>query len=98
MNKKTNSLLFVLIATVINIVITLLCLFLLLLLYGRAILPLLPPESAAWGVPLVIIAAIVISFLIYRAGIKLFSKKVDMEKTFDPLFGGRKQPVKKDFE
>jgi Na+-driven multidrug efflux pump len=98
MSKKTNSMLFILIATIVNIVITLVCMLLLLLLYARLICPHLPPESAAWGIPVIFICAIVISFLIYRAGIKFFSKKIDMEKNFDPLFCGRKQQNKKDNE
>jgi hypothetical protein len=96
MSKKSNSLLFVLAATVVNIVITLACMLLLLVLYARFIAPHLPQESAAWGIPVIFIGAVVISFLIYRAGIKFFSKKIDIEKNFDPLFGGRKRPVKKD--
>lgn len=94
MSKKTNSLLFILIATVVNILITLLCLFILLVVYARFIAPLLPPESTAWGIPLIFVCAIVLSFFIYRAGVKLFSKKVDIEKNFDPLFGRRKPPRK----
>jgi Na+-driven multidrug efflux pump len=98
MSKKTNSLVFILIATVVNIVITLVCLLLLLVLYARVIVPLLPAESAALGIPVIFICAVIISFLIYRAGIKLFSKKVDIEKNFDPLFHGRKQQAKKDID
>ncbi len=94
MSKKTNSVLFILIATVVNILITLLCLFILLVVYARFIAPLLPAESTAWGVPIIFVGAIVLSFLIYRAGIKFFSKKIDIEKHFDPLFGRRRPPRK----
>jgi hypothetical protein len=87
MSKKTNSLLFILIASVVNIAIAVLCLFLLLLLYSRFIAPLLPAEYAALGIPVIFISTFVISFFIYRAGMNMFSKKVDIEKNFDPLFG-----------
>ncbi len=96
MSKKTNSMLFILGATVINIVITLVCMFILLIVYVRVIVPFLPEESAAGGIPIIFILAIVISFLIYRAGVKLFMKKVDVEKNFDPLFHRGKRPAKKD--
>jgi hypothetical protein len=85
-----------LIATVINIVLTLGCMCLLLVLYAKFIVPHLAPESAAWGLPVIFVGAIVLSFFIYRAGIKAFSKKVDMDKNFDPLIGGRKQRNRND--
>ncbi len=97
MSKKSNSILFILGATAFNILVTLLCIGLLLAVYGYLIMPLLPAESAAWGIPVVFILSIVLSFIIYRAVIKIFTKKVDVEKNFDPLFG-RKQPPKKDKE
>jgi uncharacterized membrane protein (DUF485 family) len=90
MSKKTNSILFILGATVVNIVLTLALMILLLVIYARFIAPLLPAESAAWGIPVIFIGAIVASFFIYRAGIKVLSKKVDIDKNFDPLFGRRK--------
>lgn len=96
MNKKTNSIVFMLVATVVNIILTLVCMFLLFVIYAKFLAPILPADSAAWGVPIIFIAAIALSFIIYRAGIKLFSKKVDVEKHFDPLFGGRKRQIKKD--
>jgi uncharacterized membrane protein (DUF485 family) len=96
MSKKTNSVLFILVATVANIVLTVVCMLLLLIVYAKFIAPLLPAESAAWGIPVVFLCAIIISFLVYRAGVKLFTKKVDVEKNFDPLFGGRKQRNRND--
>jgi hypothetical protein len=94
MSKKTNSLLFILIATAVNIVVTIVCMLILLVIYARFIAPLLPAESSAWGIPVVFLCAIVLSFLIYRAGVKLFTKKVDVEKNFDPLFGKKHQQKK----
>ena len=98
MSKKTNSILFILGATLINIVITLICMFILLAVYARVIVPLVPAESAGWGIPIIFISAVIISFLVYRVGVKLFMKKVDVEKNFDPLFSRKKQPVKRDGE
>jgi uncharacterized membrane protein (DUF485 family) len=96
MSKKSNSLLFMLVATVVNIVLTLICMIILLVVYIKLIAPSLPQESASYGIPIIFVAAIVMSFFIYRAGVKIFAKKVDIEKNFDPLFGRRKPQQKKD--
>ena len=93
MNKKTNTLLFILAGTVFNILITILSFVLLWVLAGLLIIPRLSQDSAAWGwlMPATFIAAIIISFLVYRLIIKILMKKVDMEKYFDPIFGRRKR-------
>ena len=96
MSKKTNTLLFILGATVFNVVITAVCFMALLLLYARFLVPLLPGEGQAWGFPVIFIAAIALSFLIYRLALKQLLKKIDVEKHFDPVFGGRRPPSRKD--
>jgi hypothetical protein len=89
MNKKTNTLCFILGATVFNILVTIFCFVVLLLLYAR-LAALLPEESGPWGFPVIFIGAIVLSFLIYRLILKQIQKRVDMDKYFDPLFGPKK--------
>lgn len=95
MNKKTNSVLFILGATVFNILITVICLLTLSVLYFKFLVPVLPEDVAGWGLPVIFIGSIALSFVIYRAAIKLITKRIDMEKNFDPLFGPRKPPRKK---
>jgi hypothetical protein len=90
MNKKANTLLFILGATLFNILVTVLCFGLLFFLYAKFIMSHLPEESRVWGFSLSFIAAIVASFIIYRFVLKLLLKKVDMEKYFDPIFGRRR--------
>ena len=87
MGKKTNTLLFILGGTVFNILVTALCIITFLFIFSRFLYPYLPESSMAWAIPAVFVASIVSSFLIYRLGIRLFAKKVDMEKHFDPIFG-----------
>jgi hypothetical protein len=91
MNKKVNTLLFILGATLFNIIITVVFFFGLLLLYVKFLLPLLPESGRAWGFPLLFIAAIVLSFLTYRFVLNLLMKKIKVEEYFDPVFGGRKR-------
>ena len=91
MSKKTNTLWFILGATVFNILTTIICFLLLLVVYARFFLPSLPETAAAWGFPIIFIGAIVLSFFLYRYILKLIMKKVDIEKHFDPIFGRRRK-------
>ncbi|MDR1585837.1 MAG: leader peptide processing enzyme [Treponema sp.] len=91
MNKKINTLLFILGATLFNIIVTVVFFAGLLLLYAKFLLPLIPESGRAWGFPLIFIAAIALSFLIYRFVLNLLMKKIKIEKYFDPVFGGRKR-------
>jgi hypothetical protein len=91
MSKKTNTLLFMLGATLFNILITVLCFMGLLVLYVRFIMQFLPENGQAWGFPILFIAAIALSFVIYRLTLKLLLKKVDVERYFDPIFSGRRK-------
>jgi hypothetical protein len=92
MSKKTNTLFFILGATVFNILTTVVFLLILLVLYARMLAPLLPQDSAGWGFPVIFIASFALSFVLYRFILKQVMKKVDMEKYFDPIFGGRRPP------
>jgi len=91
MSKKTNTLWFILGATVFNVLLTIICFVLLLFIYARLILPHLSEEAAGWGLTILLVVAIVASFFAYRVIIKQLTKRVDMEKYFDPIFGGRRE-------
>jgi hypothetical protein len=95
MSKKSNTLLFILGATVFNILTTIICMIILMAIYAR-IIPMLPESGAAWGFPVIFIAAIALSFVVYRVILKRVMKKVEMEKYFDPIFGPRRPPPRKD--
>ncbi|MDR1955599.1 MAG: leader peptide processing enzyme [Treponema sp.] len=91
MNKKTNTLLFVLGATVLNILIMIISFVVLLFIYARWLAPRLPEAAQAWGLPLIFIGSITLSFVLYRIILKEFLKRVSMEKYFAPLFGRNKR-------
>ena len=93
MSKKTNTILFILGGTVFNILITVFCFFAFLFLYSKFLYPYLSENSAAWILPIIFIASIVVAFLVYRLAVKIILKKVDMEKYFDPIFS-RRRPKK----
>ena len=86
MNKKVNTALFILGATVVNILI-----MIILLVIGLAIMArVLPQDGGGNGTQfaflMVFLLSIAGSFFIYNRVIKLISKKIDMEKYFHPIF------------
>ena len=85
MSKKTNTLLFILGGTVFNILVTVICFVVLLVIYSR-FHSALPENSAAWILPVIFIISIIASFFIYRPVVKYITNKVDMEKYFAPIF------------
>ncbi|MDR0315819.1 MAG: leader peptide processing enzyme [Treponema sp.] len=93
MNKKLNTILFILGATAFNVLVAVLCFFILLLIYVRFIMIYLPENSQGWGFPVIFIAALAVSFVLYRFVIKLLLKKIDIEKYFDPIIKSRYKPL-----
>jgi len=86
MNKKVNTLLFILGATFFNVIVAVASFIVLLLFYAKFINPIVPEGSVSWAFPLIFLASIAISIFVYRAVLKYFLTKVDMEKLFDPIF------------
>jgi membrane protein YdbS with pleckstrin-like domain len=87
MNKKVNTLLFVLGATVFNILVTIVLFVVLFFLCFRFL-----PESIASGaLPFIFIVSLVVSFFTYNAVLKFVTTKVDMDKYFDPIFKSRRK-------
>ena len=91
MNKKLNTVLFMLGATLINVLMVIVGFILLSLLYINFLAPILPAGSETWAFALIFIGAIVLSFVAYRALMKLLEKKIDIEKYFDPIFVRRRK-------
>jgi hypothetical protein len=95
MNKKVNTILFILGATVFNIITTVLSFLLLLLLYVNCLARFLPQEANAWSFPLIFIAAIAVSFFVYKYALGFLLKKINIEKYFDPIINTRNRPKKR---
>ena len=89
MNKKVNTVLFILAATVVNIVIMLAILTGGMYLLG-AVLPERVQESAGQLLFIVLfLAAVGGAFLIYNRIIRLISTKIDLDRYFHPIFKRR---------
>ena len=89
MNKRANTALFILGATVFNVLVTVLSFLLLLFLYARFLMKFLPQGAQAWSFPLIFICSIAISFFVYKFAIAFLIKKIDVEKYFDPIINTR---------
>ena len=93
MNKKTNTILFMLGATVLNIV-----LMLIIFLGLGALIGLLPievgPQATFLVFILLFVGSIALTYFIYHRIVKWISNKWDLDTYFDPIFrrrGGEKQ-------
>jgi len=87
MNKKLKTLLFVIGATIFNLLIASLCFISLFFLYARFLYPIIPEESQVMGFIFVFVSAIALSLFVYRFALKFLMKKIDFDKHFDPIFG-----------
>lgn len=95
MNKKANSLIFMLIATVVNLIL-LMIFFILGFVILNFVVNAMPDNAAVVqvGVILVFVASIGLSFFVYSKLVNFATKKFSLEEKLDPLFvrkGSRRQ-------
>jgi len=86
MNKKVNTILFILCATVFNIIVTLISFLLLLIIYAKTFMRILPEGAQSWSFPFIFIASLAVAFLVYRHTLHFLLKRIEIEKYFDPIF------------
>ena len=89
MNKKANTVLFIIGGTIFNVLVTIISFLVFLIIYSKFFYGRVSENFAAWLLPVFFVAAIAASFLVYRLAIKILMKKIDMEKYFDPIFSRR---------
>ena len=90
MNKKVNTVLFLLGATVFNLLIMFILIVLFLVLISAIFRGSLNPNVLSILMIVVFIGSIAASFFIYGRVVKWLSRKIDMEKYFLPLFRRKK--------
>jgi hypothetical protein len=90
MGKKTNTLLFILGATLFNLLVTIVSFLVLLLLFVKFLASVLPETATAWALPAIFIGSVVLSFVLYRIALKQLLKRMDVDKHFAPLFKPRR--------
>ncbi|MDD3998033.1 MAG: leader peptide processing enzyme [Sphaerochaetaceae bacterium] len=89
MNKKVNTAIFILVASIVNIIVMIVLFLLCLVLISRFV----NPESSLmpmWFI-LMFLVSIGGSFLVYSLLIKWITKKYDLEKYLHPIFTPRRK-------
>lgn len=86
MNKKLNTVLFILAASLLNIVIMAVLAFVPIILFWHFFAKSLDQTVVVFISMFLITGAILGTFAIYNIIMKKFSEKVELEKYFDPLF------------
>jgi len=92
MNKKINTVLFMLAATV-GTTLTALVLIIIPVIILVAIMGEKFAEVTNVILPILFIASMIGTFLIYSLVMKRINEKVDMEKYFDPMVAKKKKPL-----
>lgn len=91
MNKKANTLLFVLGATVVNVIVMVGVFIALLVPYVRFASPALPATVNQLSVFVLFLASIAITYFVYHRAVKYMASKIDMEHYFHPIFNRKKK-------
>ncbi|MDA3834795.1 MAG: leader peptide processing enzyme [Spirochaetales bacterium] len=89
MNKKVNTALFIVAASVLNVVMMMVLFILALGVLGALLSEDTSPASAQFFMLLAFIFSIGGSYGLYTLLIQFISKKIDMEKYFHPVFRRR---------
>ena len=90
MNKKANTVLFLLGATVFNLLLMFILIILFLVLISVVFRDSLGPNLISIMMIVVFVGSIAASFFIYSRVVKWLSRKIDMDKYFIPLFRRKK--------
>ena len=91
MDKKLNTVLFFIAATIANIIIMLFLSGLLLFIFARFLAPLLPPLVNQLLLVCILIGSVVLTYFIYHKVMRLLLRKYDFEKYFSPLIKRNKK-------
>ena len=93
MNKKLNTALFMIGATIFNLVLLFVLIVVVMVVISALFRDRLSPSVMSILLIVVFLAAMVGSFLIYNQLVKFIARKIDMEKYFLPLF--KRRPPKR---
>lgn len=91
MNKRVNTILFVLGASVINVVLMLALFLALFVLFARFLAPSLSAGLNQLIMVVIFVVSIAATYFIYHRMVRWLSTKIDFDKYFDPIFGKRQK-------
>ncbi len=91
MNKKLNTALFIIGASILNVILMVVLMTIGLALISLVIPKNIPPNIASALFILVFLLSVAGSFFAYHKAIKFISGKINMDKYFHPIFNSRKR-------
>ena len=94
MNKKANTILFMLGATVLNVVMMIVIFLALMLLYAWIVPGGFGTQAGQIVGIVLFLGSIGLTYFIYHKLVKWISGKWDLEQYFDPIFGKKSGPRK----
>ncbi|MFO8063829.1 MAG: hypothetical protein ACQETQ_02085 [Spirochaetota bacterium] len=86
MNKRLNTVLFILGATIANIILMMAVFLVLFVVFGRFVAPHISPNVGVYMLMGLFVASIVVTYFIYHWAVKKLSNKYDLESYFGPIF------------
>lgn len=90
MGKRANTVLFILGATVGNLIVMVLVFLLLLTVFSFTLAPRVAAEFQQWVVLGLLVGSIAMTYFVYYRIVRILTKKYDLEKHFEPIFPKRK--------
>ena len=91
MNKKANTIFFMVGATVFNVVAMIAIFVVMFLLYGKFLASVISPQIGQVIIIVLFIGSIALTYFIYHRMIKWISNKWNLDDYFDPIFSRRKK-------
>jgi membrane protein implicated in regulation of membrane protease activity len=92
MNRRINSVLFVIAATIANIVVMMILFVVLLLVFARFFAPSLPPQANQIMLMVLFVGSVVATYVIYHRVVRRLGEQYDLQKYFGPIFGKDRHP------
>ncbi len=86
MTKKQNTVLFLVLGTLANIILTIILIVLFTLIGG-----LILKENIGMALPFIFILAIIVGMVIYQKVTKIVIRKYDLEEKMQPIFGSKRK-------
>ncbi len=90
MNKRVNTVLFVIGATIANIIVMMVIFLILFVIFGRFLAPMIPANVGVYILMALFVLSIVITYFIYHRVVKWLSGKYDLEQYFGQIFPRRR--------
>ncbi|MFA7566213.1 MAG: hypothetical protein WCY01_04245 [Alkalispirochaeta sp.] len=90
MNKRVNTVLFILAATVLNIVVMTVLFAVLLVFFARFVAPALSPGVNQIILLLIFVVSVVLTYFLYHRFMRWLTTKYSLDEYMSPLFGKKK--------